>query len=619
MKFRNLSIQFKSIILIAACIVLYISLIVYMEARRSHMLDDVISVNVKNLNSVVYNLVTDSLSEGGLDYVKEMIAKVKAMPGFIALSVYRTDGSVVYNSNNDDSHLVIETHKEPFKEVKTKSVVYHTPIINDASCIDCHEDWKVGDVSGYTSVELDTSQINTITRIKNYMITANILIGFIIICLVYLVIKFVVVKKVKKLGSIIDSAQANLDLTARSHNDIADEIGSISDGYNGLMAVIEKDIIKTFSSIANVYEQIMPITINNNYTKDISEENLKIAGELENSGEQFSISIQDTQGNVEELYSMSDILCSTANEGEILIKDSVEQSKNVSTLAESMNEQMLELLNASKDVTSMMSIIEDITEQTNLLALNAAIEAARAGDAGRGFAVVAGEVRSLAEKTKVSAENINKVVKIMQTKVDKAEENSMEVISLVANQMEGISNTHRKFESINSTLRDLNDTTAKVAKSIEIQSASTSQVVSAAKMSAERAEAMSDVTEQMKVFAAHIFDYLKQTESELNKFSLDKNKMAFINFKIELTNTIANRLIRNDVKQNIPLGSMAENSHYKDMKAKLDQRELNELESRYRAFNSSLSNYKGWDDIMASVTSLFECINNIIERVMRAS
>jgi DNA-binding ferritin-like protein len=267
----------------------------------------------------------------------------------------------------------------------------------------------------------------------------------------------------------------------------------------------------------------------------------------------------------------------------------------------------------------MMSIIEDITEQTNLLALNAAIEAARAGDAGRGFAVVAGEVRSLAEKTKVSAENINKVVKIMQTKVDKAEENSMEVISLVANQMEGISNTHRKFESINSTLRDLNDTTAKVAKSIEIQSASTSQVVSAAKMSAERAEAMSDVTEQMKVFAAHIFDYLKQTESELNKFSLDKNKMAFINFKIELTNTIANRLIRNDVKQNIPLGSMAENSHYKDMKAKLDQRELNELESRYRAFNSSLSNYKGWDDIMASVTSLFECINNIIERVMRAS
>jgi hypothetical protein len=183
--------------------------------------------------------------------------------------------------------------------------------------------------------------------------------------------------------------------------------------------------------------------------------------------------------------------------------------------------------------------------------------------------------------------------------------------------MEGISNVHRKFEDINNTLRDLNETTAKVASSIETQSASTSQVVSAAKMSAERAEAMAEVTEQMKVFATHIFDYLKQTESELNKFSLNKNKMAFINFKIEMTNTIANRLIRNDIKQNIPLGAMSENTNYKHMKTLLEQHELSNLESSYRTFNSAMSNYKGWDDIMTKGTALFDCINSVIERVLQ--
>ena len=99
-----------------------------------------------------------------------------------------------------------------------------------------------------------------------------------------------------------------------------------------------------------------------------------------------------------------------AGAGEQVVTQAVEQIGNLASEMALSGRAMLALQKESEKIASVLDVIKSVSQQTNLLALNAAIEAARAGTAGRGFAVVADVVRSLAQRTQESAEEIEGLI-----------------------------------------------------------------------------------------------------------------------------------------------------------------------------------------------------------------
>lgn len=130
---------------------------------------------------------------------------------------------------------------------------------------------------------------------------------------------------------------------------------------------------------------------------------------------QMTSTVLEVARNAEEASEAALQADQQAREGDKVVADAIGQIERLAVEVTNSTDAMGQLKLESDKIGGVLDVIKSVSQQTNLLALNAAIEAARAGEAGRGFAVVADEVRSLAQRTQESTEEIELLIGALQS------------------------------------------------------------------------------------------------------------------------------------------------------------------------------------------------------------
>ncbi len=301
------------------------------------------------------------------------------------------------------------------------------------------------------------------------------------VCLVWLVsvnrvAKIIIQKPIKELNEKIKQiSEGHLNITiSQSTLDLNNEVGQIAHSVKLLQEEI-RSVVTGINSCAGSVTTM---------SADLS----SYATSLSESTSSQSAAIEELSSSMEDMATFISQNASNAKETETL-------SGNASQRLVESNATITTALEYNYTISDKVLLISDIAFQTNILALNAAIEAARAGEAGKGFSVVAAEVRKLAERSRIAADEITKL--------------AMQGVNVSSNAMANLGEVLPQIEKTAQLVKEISVASAEQSNGTKQIHMAINQVNNQSQDSSRTAEELVNAADSLKEHAESLLDSIQ--------------------------------------------------------------------------------------------------------------
>jgi methyl-accepting chemotaxis protein len=272
------------------------------------------------------------------------------------------------------------------------------------------------------------------------------------------------------LAVVKDLSEGDGDLTRRLNVNTKDETGELAQCFNQFMDKLHGIILHVRDSVARVSDAAAGLSSATATSRRNLEQQQQQTDQVATAITQMTSTVQEVNRSAEKAATAAKESTMLADDGKKVVAGTVAAIRQIADDVESTADVMRKLKLGSENIGEVLVVIKGIAEQTNLLALNAAIEAARAGEQGRGFAVVADEVRTLAQRTQKSTNEIEQIILALQTEANEAAAAASQSSEGAKTTMVKASEAGNALDAIIGAVRTISDMNTQIATASEEQS-----------------------------------------------------------------------------------------------------------------------------------------------------